>query len=72
MLFKLCGSNAAKVREGAQEVLQLLPTHPGILADLYWILEAKTADDVHDLLDQLFGAKERLLYTLQVSLREDD
>lgn len=72
VLFKLCGSNELKVREGAQQVLQLLPTHPGILADFYWILEAKAADEVHDLLDQVFGVKERLLYTLQVRSRKAD
>jgi hypothetical protein len=72
VLFKLSGSNELKVREGAQQVLQLLPTHPGILADFYWILEAKGADEVHDLLDQLFRVKERLLYTLQVSFGKAD
>ena len=62
-------SRSARVRENAQEILQLLPTRESIRRELVGLLEASTADPaVHrgKLRDLLGKGPAELVYALQV------
>lgn len=65
MLFKLANASDGNVRESSNNLLLLLPTHPAILADFQNLCKKET-DEAHLLLASHFGARSRLLYTLQV------
>lgn len=64
-LFNLANASDSNVREGANSLLALLPTHPDILNDFQSLCK-KDADEARLLLASHFGARFRLLYTLQV------
>ncbi|MCO5596319.1 hypothetical protein L7F22_050380 [Adiantum nelumboides] len=64
-LFRLATASDTSVREGANSLLALLPTHPAILAG-FQELCTKSAEEGRSLLAAHFGARDRLLYTLQV------
>ncbi|GBG68283.1 hypothetical protein CBR_g2830 [Chara braunii] len=66
ILFKLTEERESKVREAANSLLMLLPTHPGMLADFQALTDVNTMEEAKVILDTLFGARSRLLYTLQV------
>ncbi|KAJ7514417.1 hypothetical protein O6H91_23G042900 [Diphasiastrum complanatum] len=65
ILFKLAETSDSRVREGANCLLALLPTHPDILAD-FQSLSKRNTEESKKLLGNLFGSRSRLLYTLQV------
>eukprot|EP00897_Mesotaenium_endlicherianum_P008194 jgi/Mesen1/7402/ME000388S06619 len=66
VLFRLLEVNSTSIREAVHNLLMLLPTHPGILADFLSIYEARTTEEAHATLQRHFSSRARLLYTLQV------
>ncbi|KAH9300739.1 hypothetical protein KI387_012322 [Taxus chinensis] len=65
ILFKLAKNSDIGVREGANGLLALLPTHPVLLADFQG-LHQKNKFEAQQLLQTQFAANSLLLYTLQI------
>eukprot|EP01018_Ginkgo_biloba_P002353 Gb_35991 [translate_table: standard] len=65
ILFKLANTSNTSVREGANSLLALLPTHPAILTD-FQSLHQRSKAEARQLLDLHFGSNSHLLYTLQI------
>lgn len=65
ILFKLANASDMGVREGANSLLALLPTHPKLLAD-FQSLHRRSKAEAQKLLETHFNPKSHLLYTLQI------
>ncbi|XP_024517294.1 probable ubiquitin carboxyl-terminal hydrolase FAF-X [Selaginella moellendorffii] len=65
ILFRLAEAGHGGVREEANYLLSLLPTHPGILSE-FQNLHKKPVAKAKEFLTLQFGAHCRLLYTLQI------
>ncbi|XP_057829363.2 uncharacterized protein LOC131040449 isoform X2 [Cryptomeria japonica] len=65
ILFELANTTNIGVREGANGLLALLPTHPVLLADFKG-LHQRNKTEAQELLQTQFAANSHLLYTLQI------
>eukprot|EP00271_Cylindrocystis_brebissonii_P017350 TRINITY_DN4491_c0_g1_i1.p1 TRINITY_DN4491_c0_g1~~TRINITY_DN4491_c0_g1_i1.p1 ORF type:complete len:2223 (-),score=458.73 TRINITY_DN4491_c0_g1_i1:345-6917(-) len=66
ILFKLLETSSYTVREAADSLLMLLPTHPDIVQTFLNLSHVEEPEQAQGLLRQLFDARSRTLYTLQV------